>query len=1019
MSTNIRDFLLRVLPWPGDDLPGFLNVHVQGKIDGKSFWSGAPTRNVDQFLQAVYTYRSWPTPPDIYFCLSRQSHVKTIGDRQKAAKSQQNALALKAIWLDVDVKPKAFQTIAEALDAVKEFYTKNSLPKPSAYVASGGGLHVYWISDRALAPQEWQPYAEGLKALAIEFFGGKIDAGVIADSARVLRVPGTRNYKYDPPKDVKLLGIGGDYDFSQALSTLPLLVTPNSFRHTIPNNHILTGKPDAAFVSLSVESCGEGLRALEPLPPLDPTEMVRQCGHFREALTTGGKDFSQGLWNLTTLASTFLEDGHALAHRMARGHSGYTYDETEALWERKLAERQSIGLGWPSCSSIQGEGCKHCATCPILARNKSPLNLARIPVRQSASGRVNILSTPVATYVAPSQVGTSRVLVPLTDADMPDPSYTVINDIIHKIIEHSSRGEAPDIKHLPLFHCKLYDPWVQAWPDALNFITSADKGSYAEVCLEKKKMTAMELERVLLDARVLHVPENMKYVRSFIMSWLGKLQNAAAAHTNVPFGWHMDGNTCKGFSYGSILYKPDGSRGPVGLIDPKLRAKYGPTGDVDCWWEAYRTIRNQERIGLQVVMASAFAAPLMFGSGQYCVLMSVFGDSGANKSSAARVAAAVWGSPKLTKENENATEKSVLQTLGQIKHLPYFWDEIKNDQAQKKAYNVLYMGTGGAEGSRLNADVTQRDKGDWQTIVGIFSNPCFGNYILKENPNTTAGLMRVFEWEEKEPPKGGPGQISVSDADRIFDKLDRNFGQIGKEYSAFLGANHDLVYQHVSQEGRWFEKAVEDPKRNTNAERFWIAFASAIQSGAEFANQYIGTDFDLDEMRIFLVQKILAMRARSREENVQGGSAEHTEDMLTNFLKYEERATCATKGAPPLKPGTPGIINIDHAPQNGVAVQVQWINGPNPELRFSKKEFYRWLGQPDVKGDTRAIMEGLKKHYGAIVKRGTLAAGTNLAHGAEPLVFMPVPNGDGIGEMMPDKPVDMSVMLANPDAVKS
>jgi hypothetical protein len=1007
MSTNIRDFLLRVLPWPGDDLPGFCNVHTQWRIDDKTPWSGVPTRDVDIFLQEVHRHNTMRSPPDIYMCLSRQSNVKTVGDKQKAAKSQQNALALKAVWLDVDVKEKAFQTVGEALDAVKEFYTKYKLPLPSAYVASGGGLHVYWISDRVLTPAEWQPYAEGLKSLAIEFFGSKIDAGVIADSARVLRVPGTPNFKYDPPKPVKLLGIndGGDYDFATALAILPNIV-PQINR---PNNQSLAGTPASAFSALPVESLGEGI-GNNSLPPLDPTEMVRQCGHFREALTTGGKDFSQGLWNLTTLASTFLEDGHALAHRMARGHSGYTYNETEALWERKLAERQSIGLGWPSCSSIQGEGCKHCATCPILARNKSPLHLARILPKPQ------VAIQPVATYVAPSQVGTPRVLTPLTDADMPDPTYNVVNGIIHKVVARNIRGQPPEIEQLPLFHCRLYEPWVQAWPDALNFITSADKGSYAEVCLEKKKMTAMELERVLLDARVLHVPENMKYVRSFIMSWLGKLQNAAAAHTNVPFGWHMDGNTCKGFSYGSVLYKPDGSRGPIGLIDPKLRAKYGPTGDIEPWWEAYRTIRNQERIGLQVIMASAFGASLMFGAGQYCVLMSVFGDSGANKSSAARVAAAVWGSPKLTKENENATEKSVLQTLGQIKHLPYFWDEIKNDQAQKKAYNVLYMGTGGAEGSRLNSDVTQRDKGDWQTIVGIFSNPCFGNYILKENPNTTAGLMRVFEWEEKEPPKNGPGQISVSDADRIFDSLDRNFGQIGKQYAAFLGANRDLVYQTVAANGRWFEKAVEDPKRNTNAERFWVAFASAIQTGAEFANAHVGTDFDIEGIRTFLVQKILAMRARSREENVQGGSMEHTEDMLTNFLKYEERATCVTKGAPPLKPGTPGIINIDHSPQNGVAVQVQWVNGPNPELRFSKKEFYRWLGQPDVKGDTRAIMEGLKKHYAAVVKRGTLAAGTNLAHGAEPLVFIPVPNGSGVGELMPDKPVDLDILMANPDA---
>lgn len=991
MSTNIRDFLLRVLPWPGDEKPGFCNIHTQWRINGKTPWSGVPTRDVDDFLQQVHRHNQMRTPPDIYMCLSRQADVKIDGDKQKAAKSQDKALALKSIFLDIDVKEKAFKNVGEALDAVKSFYAKYKIPTPSAYVASGGGLHVYWISQKELTREDWQPYAEGLKAIAIEFFGSKIDAGVIADSARVLRVPGTFNYKYNPPKAVRLLGLkdGDDYDFSSNMSSLlGVVVIPAKL--TTP---LLTGRPAPEFNQIPIESLGEGI-GQDQIPLLDPTEMVRQCGHFREALSTGGKDFSQGLWNLTTLAATFLENGHALAHKMACGHSGYSYDETEGLWDRKVSERQSIGLGWPSCKSIQGEGCGHCATCPILAQGKSPLNLARIPVRQKV-----VAPQIVASHVVPSQVGTT--LLPLTNQDMPDQTFCVINDIVHKTVDRSaSRGQPGNTEQLPLFKCRLYHPaWLQSHPEALNFTTSTSKGSYKEVCIEKKQMTAMQLEAILLEKGVLPVPENQKYVRSFIMSWLGKLQDAAAAHTSVPFGWHMDGNTCKGFSYGSVLYKSDGTRGPIGSVDARLKEKYGPTGDVEPWWEAYRTIRNQERIGLQVIMATGFGASLMFGTGKYCVLMSVFGESGANKTSAAKVAAAVWGNPKLTIENPNATEKSVLQTMGQIRHLPYFWDEVKDPPSQKKAYNVVYMGTGGAEGSRLNADVTQRDKGDWQTIVGIFSNPSFGNFVLKENPNTTAGLVRVFEWEEKEPPKNAPGMISVSDADRIFENLDRNFGQIGKQYAAFLGANRDLVHATVSTNGRWFEKAVDDPKRNASAERFWIAFASATLSGAMFANSQIGTDFDIEGIRNFLVEKILSMRGRCHEENVQSGSLEHTEQYLTGFLKYEERATLVTKGGAQLKSGMPPTIEIIHPPQQGVAVQVQWID--NTELRFSQMEFYRWLGQYDVKGDTRAIKEGLKKHYGMTVRRATLGAGTHLSHGAEPLMIIPISAASPLAAMLP------------------
>jgi Domain of unknown function (DUF927) len=999
------------MPWPSADEPGFINMHAMGTgSDGKKFWTGTPTRDVDQFQQAVANAQTWKTPPDIYFCMSRQGMTKTSSkdDKVRAAKSQEHALALKGVWLDLDVKEKSFPTLTAAVTALEAFYTKYGLPPPTAMVMSGGGLHAHWINARCMTVAEWRPYAEGLKVAAIEFFEGHMDTGVIADCARVLRIPSTFNYKQSTPRAVKLLGMRDtDYDFTQALAMLPDLC---SRAGVVLGTPFLPGKPDPRFAALPKESLSAGIGRTE-FPPLDPTPLVKECGWFKEALTTGGKDFSQGLWNLTTLAATFMENGNALAHRMARGYPGYARLETEELWDRKLAERRDTGLGWPSCRAIQAEGCRHCGACVHLAGGKSPLHLARVShATLVAAGATGGVPPPVAFSTGGTLNGATAALVPLTTSDLPD-TFVMQGDVIHKVLEVKEHGEEPSTHLLPIFHSHLYKPWAQSNPDALNFITSVDLGSYRDVSLLRAKLTPMELNTALAEAGVSPRVENEKYIREFLVSWLAKLNTAAAARSNVPFGWHMNANTCEGFSYGSVLYKPDGTRGPVGRLDPNLKTMYGPEGELGPWMDCMHMITAQQRPGLEVVVAAGLGAPLMFGTGEYSVLMSVFGDSGAGKSSAARVSTAIWAKPILAKEVETATVKSVIHRLGQIRHLPYFWDEIKDDKAQAHAYDVLYVCSAGAEGSRLRSNITQNDKGSWQTICGIFSNPSFGDYVIKRNGNTTAGLMRVFEWKETKPGKKDVGQISPSEASRMLLKLDSNYGQMGKLYAAWLGANRDVAAALVKKYNDFYEAATSDPDRNTNDERFWIAFAAAVTAGAEIANTHLGTNFDLVAMIHFLLEKLKWQRSRTIEENMEGGSFDHTEMMLTNFLKANWKRTAVTETSAVRAKGRPTLINLVRAPKDGEPCQVQWVLGAGL-LLFSKTEFNRWLRQPDVNGNPRSLMEGLKQFYKATTSKGTLCKGIpSIQCGQEPLVTIPVTQGGPLWRIMmnEDEPVPAAV----------
>jgi hypothetical protein len=385
MNDQINQFMAMVVPWPASGEAGYINLHWLGHIPG--FMPGRPFTDLKSFMDMVQWGVAHPDAmKDIYFCLTRQSTMKTgKTGKPQAVRLARNSTHAKALWIDADVKPdkpeKNYTSTDALIAALEKFLVDTSLPPPSAIVASGsGGMHIYWISDRPLTIAEWLPYAEGLKALVMKH-GFKCDAGLTTDSARVLRVPGTFNRKRDPATPVVLKGLGRDYDFVTELAHVAATspVTGTVATRAAPS-HDLTKftKPAAAFVAAfdpQADVLGEGLLNHDNRP-LEIDGIVTGCPHFADAALNHGKDHGQGLWHLTVLASTFIADGRRWAHYFSKGYPTYTRQETDAMYDRKERERWDRGIGWPGCTAFENEGCKLCAACANNGKIKSPLNLA-------------------------------------------------------------------------------------------------------------------------------------------------------------------------------------------------------------------------------------------------------------------------------------------------------------------------------------------------------------------------------------------------------------------------------------------------------------------------------------------------------------------------------------------------------------------------------------------------------------------------------------------------------------------
>jgi hypothetical protein len=373
--------MARVVPWPTTAAPGYVNIHWKYKSGGMP---GTPTIALDDFMELAQS-----RPDDAYFCLSQQKDLKLNKyNKPTAHRHHTNVVSFKSIWMDLDVKANAYPSIPEALEALTKFRERYALPPYTALVTSGNGLHVYWISDRVLTPDEWRPYAVGLAALAKEF-GLKCDTQCTVNAAQVLRVPGTFNCKKEPKKPVKLLHLGeADLDFASLASVAA--VVPTITAAVIPaagplcfDPAIFPKKPTPAggWKQDDLLSAGTGYE----VKPLDwkPMLHIGGCPLLRHRMLTGGVGQQQGEWMNMALAYTFVEGGQQLFHTSSSKYiDGKTYDkaEVEAMWQRKLSESSVTkpnGLRWPSCATFEDNGADQiCKLCPHYKQIKSPLNLA-------------------------------------------------------------------------------------------------------------------------------------------------------------------------------------------------------------------------------------------------------------------------------------------------------------------------------------------------------------------------------------------------------------------------------------------------------------------------------------------------------------------------------------------------------------------------------------------------------------------------------------------------------------------
>ena len=962
--STARQYLAKVLPWPQpDDPPAWIGISYKGLLsDGKNyFWQTRGVASVTEAISTVNWLSGLKNTRDIYVCMGslRTVEEKTTKRGFKyliADREQEQVVGLKSLYIDLDAKGTdrdSYASIEEAVTELFKFLKSVKFPAPSLMVKTGGGVHVYWTLDQILTPDEWLPLAHALVNAAKQH-DLKFDAGCTTDYARILRIPCTFNHKFTPPKDVKLVDDVLDFDY--AVSRIAHALEPYKVAVRSTSNGNYTEDPDLFKGNrspLQDNDLSAGIEDFQlPKPPL--VDLAHACPFVMEACRTGGADYLEPLWHNTMQLALWTQEGEAAAHVMSDQHPDYTWKNTNEKYETAVDAQIAKSLGWPQCKTIHGNGSKPCKTCPHLAAGKSPLNFITfksnqfngVPFQSSVAGMKTILTG---------------------DIDLPE-GY--IRDkagyVSQKLLD-----DAGATFYVRVLDYVLVNPFLSEDPnkgEMLNFTTSTRVGVIKPVQISAGITAGQEMRKELQSIGLMMQTPEVKRIGEFFVAWTQKLQKIKEAAIGTdPFGWSREG-----FAYGGTLYTPTGSRNAP-PSDHALATQYMPVGDLKVWYDAAKMITDQGRPALDAILAAAFAAPLVRATGQPGLLMSLYSiQSGIGKTTAMKVAQAVWGDPVRAMQGLNDTQNSVINKLGKLRSLPMYWDELKTEEDTRKMVLLYFTVTQGREKGRLRPNAEQREAGSWETLLVTASNESMIDYVVNQTKMTTAGIYRMFEFTVD---PGQFGKIAVSDAARMISALNQNYGNAGQIYADFLGSNYARIDKEVA------DLMVEIGNQVNVApdERFWSALVAIIILGATYANELGLTNVDLPKLRQFMLDQFYAMRQIRDDQPVDMAKSINVADMLVQFLRdMRARNTLVTdtmwRGRGKPKQGTVKVLN---EAKDALIVHVAT---KDRRLLISLSGLQDWL---EKRGAQRHVfVEALKAKFGATRVSATLGAGTSVNTGS-------------------------------------
>ena len=776
-----------------------------------------------------------------------------------------NAEYFRALWMDIDCGPekaapdangkiKGYIDQSTGLQAVAAFCKKNALPRPIV-VDSGYGLHFYWVLSETLRRNVWDSLSKGLRDLALK--DGLIVDTAVFEASRVLRVPGTYNYKKDEPASVQVISdryeVKG-YEEWKALLNAPEPEEERDFipRRLSPLMESMLENRAKRFSTIMLKSVkGEGCKQL------------LFC-YENQA------DIEYNLWRSALSIATHCVDRDSAIHKMSQHHPGYTEGETE---------KKAADIGGPHfCTTFERENPGGCDGCPNKGKFKSPIMLgaeiARAEDFDDGDGDDGHATASVTYPALPDPYFRAKSGSIYINIGSEDPPVLVYEHNLYVV----KRMHDPFAGETALLHLHLPRDGLKEFPVALSNLVVKDR---LREDLAKQGVAAG-------DAQV-------KNLLNYLITSVKNLQVTNKAEImRTQFGW-VDKNAK--IIIGDREITKDGSfYSPPSTSTSDVIDMMKPTGSLEKWKEVFNMY---SRPGLE---PHAFAALTAFGSLLLkftgisgAIINVIYPKSGSGKSTTLYMCNSVIGHPKTLASMWKDTYNAKMHRLGVLNNLANTIDEITNTGPTEFS-DLAYSISQGRGKNRMKAMSNEMriNFTSWQGITLTSANASFYEKLGLAKDSPDGESMRLFEYRI-EP----TNVIGTAEGKQMFDQqLFENYGHAGDIYAQWLVNNLEEAVATLRQ----VQAKIDADVQFTARERFWSALAACNITGGLIAKKLGLHDYDMKAIYNWLKVQLGSMR-----EDLSPPTTEST-NILGDFINSHINNVVVVNGKADAR------TNLDAAP---------------------------------------------------------------------------------------------------------